>query len=324
MKSEGVCSKGVAAEFKDKVKDRLQVSLVDTHSVYLALPLIFSNKKVSMFRMIEETILKKVSDWKHKLLSSAGREVLIKSILQAIPLYAMSCFRIPLTLCKKFAGSVLNFRWNGAKGRGIHWLRANELYKDRTQGGLGLKNMELMNLAFLAKQGWRIGTEPDLLVSKLFKARYFPNTEFFNAAKGSRPSFAWRGIHDAMDIIRYGAEWDTRSSKFYWKYDSSGNLSMRSAYMVATELDKRRLPSYGEQSDTRETKNFRKIFWKLKVPSKWKIFGWRLYHDALPTMHNLSRRGCQVQNYCTHCGVAGEHSLHLFRDCCGCEAYWKT
>ncbi|CAM8920955.1 unnamed protein product [Rhodiola kirilowii] len=315
MKSEGVCSKGVADAFKDKVKDRLQVSLVDSHSVYLGLPLIFSNKKVEMFRMIEERALKKVSDWKHKLLSSAGREVLIKSVLQAIPMYAMSCFRIPHTLCLKLARSVLNFWWNGAKGRGIHWLKAEELYKDRDQGGIGFKKMELMNLAFLAKQGWRIGTEPDLLVSKLFKARYFPNTDFLNAVKGSSPSFAWRGIHDALDIIRHGAEWDTRRNKCYWKYESSGNLSVRSAYMVATELNKSRLPSHGEQSDSRGTKNFWKMFWKLKVPSKWKIFGWRLYHDALPTMHNLLRRGCQVQNYCTHCGVAGELSLHLFRDC---------
>ncbi|KAL9667623.1 hypothetical protein QQ045_001986 [Rhodiola kirilowii] len=264
MKSKGVCSKGVAAAFKDKVKDRLQVSLVDSHSIYLGLPLIFSNKKVAMFRMIEERTLKKVSDWKHKLLSSAGREVLIKSILQAIPMYAMSCFRIPHTLCMKLAGSVLTFWWNGAKGRGIHWLRAEELYKDRDQGGIGFKKIELMNLAFLAKQGWRIGTEPDLPVSKLFKARYFPNTDFLNAAKGSRPSFARRGIHDALDIIRYGAEWDTRSNKCYWKYESSGNLSVRSTYVVATELNKRRLPSYGEQSDTRETKNFWKMFWKLK------------------------------------------------------------
>ena len=35
--------------------------------------------------------------WKEKLLSQAGREVLIKAIIQAISTYTMSCFSLPRT-----------------------------------------------------------------------------------------------------------------------------------------------------------------------------------------------------------------------------------
>lgn len=40
-----------------------------------------------------------------------GREVLIKSILQAIPSYAMSCFKIPVNLCHELDQKHAKFWW---------------------------------------------------------------------------------------------------------------------------------------------------------------------------------------------------------------------
>ncbi|KAL9661152.1 hypothetical protein QQ045_025974 [Rhodiola kirilowii] len=98
----------------------LQIRIVDTHSNYLGLPLIFGNKKVSLFRSIEEKMLKKTWDWKHKLLSGAGREVMIKSVLQVIPLYTMSCFKLPVSICKKLTSVILKFWWHITINKGIH------------------------------------------------------------------------------------------------------------------------------------------------------------------------------------------------------------
>ncbi|KAL9663020.1 hypothetical protein QQ045_027857 [Rhodiola kirilowii] len=75
-KSEGVCSTNVPDSFKQYARDSLQIRIVDSHSQYLGLPLLFGGKKVSLFRSLEEKTLRRISDWKHKLLSGAGREVL--------------------------------------------------------------------------------------------------------------------------------------------------------------------------------------------------------------------------------------------------------
>ncbi|KAL9670606.1 hypothetical protein QQ045_008160 [Rhodiola kirilowii] len=292
-----------------------QGDIVEANSSYLGLPIIFSNKKVELFKAIEEKIQKRIGNWKHKLLSGAGREVLIKSVLQSIPLYAMSCFKIPLALCKKLTGDVLRFWWNHDKEKGIHWMKADDLCKGRWEGGLGFRKFALFNVALLAKQGWRLLNNPDLLVSRLFSARYYPESNILNAREGGRPSYAWRGIKEALNLLRYGIEWDSSEMRYFWKHDSSGTLTVKSAYHLAWKLKENENNVVGEPSDGKESLRFWKGFWRLKVPHRIKIFGWRLFHDSLPTMQNLSRRGCVVENKCWLCGKAGEYALHLFRDC---------
>ncbi|KAL9669442.1 hypothetical protein QQ045_006989 [Rhodiola kirilowii] len=127
-----------------------------------------------------------------------------------------------------------------------------------------------MNLTLLAKQGWRLLTRPNLLVSKLFKAKYYPESNVLNAGVGSRPSYAWRGILEAAEIIRHGAEWDSEEGRYMWRHDGSGKFSVKGAYLCAVEMEKHRSPSVGEQSDARESQNFWS-YWKLKVPRRIEI-----------------------------------------------------
>ncbi|KAL9671418.1 hypothetical protein QQ045_008986 [Rhodiola kirilowii] len=263
-KSEVVCSNSVPGEVRQELVMGLGMKIVDGHSSYLGFPNGFSHKKTALFRNFEKKVIRKIGDSKHKLLSSAGREFLIKSVLQAIPNYAMACFRLPLTLCRRLAGDSLKFWWSNNKNKGIHWIRADEVFKEKVGGGMGFRKLELMNLAMLAKQGWRFLTEPELLVSKLFKAKYFPDSDVLNASLGSRPSFAWRGILEAVDIVRHGADWDSREGRYRWTRDGSGRFSVKGAYLCARELERFRNPVEGEQSDAQEVQGFWRNFWRLK------------------------------------------------------------
>ena len=69
------------------------------------------------------------------------------------------------------------------------------------------------NLAMLAKQVWRILTNPSSLVARVLKARYFPMGDILNAKLGSSPSYSWRSIHNSLEIIRRDTRWRMGNGK---------------------------------------------------------------------------------------------------------------
>lgn len=82
-----------------------------------------------------------------------------------------------------------------------------KLSKHKSAGGLGFRNFRDFNLSLLGKQGWRLLTRPDSLSTKLFKARYFPEGNFIDAKLGNNPSFVWRSIWEAKDVVLSGVRW---------------------------------------------------------------------------------------------------------------------
>lgn len=77
----------------------------------------------------------------------------------------------------------------------------------KEEGGLGFRDLKTFNLTLLAKQGWRLQTRTTSLVHRDFKARYFPNGNFLSAKMGHHPSYAWRSIMAAQNIVRHGHRW---------------------------------------------------------------------------------------------------------------------
>ncbi|KAL8520007.1 hypothetical protein ACS0TY_010807 [Phlomoides rotata] len=53
----------------------------------------------------------------------------------------------------------------------------------------------------LGKFGWRIMMNPDALVSSIVKAKYFSCSNFLESSLGSNPSYTWRSIHEAKDLV---------------------------------------------------------------------------------------------------------------------------
>lgn len=48
----------------------------------------------------------------------------------------------------------------------------------KEHGGIGFKDIYGFNLALQGKQGWNLLKNPTALVSKIFKARYYPKADF--------------------------------------------------------------------------------------------------------------------------------------------------
>lgn len=130
------------------------------------------------------------------MLSQVGKEVLIKSVAQAIPSYCMSVFLLPHSIVDDIE-KMLNSFWWGMKneGRGgIQWMSWERLTMRKEWGGMGFRHIHGFNLAMLGKQGWNFLTNPDAMVSQIFQAKYFPNGNFLGSSLGHNPSYVWRSI----------------------------------------------------------------------------------------------------------------------------------
>ncbi|KAK6161362.1 hypothetical protein DH2020_004743 [Rehmannia glutinosa] len=135
----------------------------------------------------------------------------------------MSCFRIPQTICAKIEGACANFWWGMEGGRKkIHWLKWTELCRPKNMGGMGFRNLVEFNKALLAKQIWRIIRNPNSLVARVLKARYFRHGDIMEASIGTKPSYIWRSLLWSRDLIKQGASWrigngeQTRIFRDHW------------------------------------------------------------------------------------------------------------
>jgi hypothetical protein len=164
------------------------------------------------FQNIKERVSKRVNDWKAKFLSQAGKEVLLKAVIQAIPAYSMSIFLLPKTLCSGLNGIIQKFWWGSNEGK-IHWMSWEKMGRSKAQEGIGFRDLTCCNKALLAKQRWRIIQNLDSLVGSILKAKYFRRRSLLEAQIGSRPSFAWRSLLGATDLLKEGLFWRTGNGK---------------------------------------------------------------------------------------------------------------
>lgn len=74
----------------------------------------------------------------------------------------------------------------------------------KRQGGLGFKEIQSVNLTLLAKQVWRFLMNPNLLVSKVLRAKYYKNLGLLKAKIPKNKSWFWRRIVAAREIIEKG------------------------------------------------------------------------------------------------------------------------
>ncbi|KAL0446258.1 UNVERIFIED_CONTAM: putative mitochondrial protein [Sesamum latifolium] len=207
QKSAMVFSRNVDTSLMGSLAAVLGVQIVAKHDKYLGLPTSIGKSKREIGESVKERIWGKLNNWTVRKLSQAERAVLIKTVIQAIPVYVMGCFRIPDSLLAEIESMTAKFFWHGELETRTHRVSWRKVCQPTRTGGLGFRRLKEYNMALLAKQAWRIATEPDLLLHKVLHHRYFPGSNFFAAEPGRLPSFTWRSLLSTKELLVTGLRW---------------------------------------------------------------------------------------------------------------------
>lgn len=62
-------------------------------------------------------------------------------------------------------------------------------------------------MALLGKQARRLIQNPNSLLARTYKAKYYPNHHFLEAKIGGNPSFIWSSILEAQGVIMSNYRW---------------------------------------------------------------------------------------------------------------------
>ncbi|KAL0336264.1 UNVERIFIED_CONTAM: putative mitochondrial protein [Sesamum radiatum] len=173
------------------------------------------------------------------------------------------------------------------------------LIKPTRMGGLGFRSLKNFNLALVVKQGWRLLTQPNTMLSRVLKAKYFPHCSFWEALKGSRPSLTWRSLLATKEILREGCGVQNEE-------DAQDEASTSGSYPRLTE---------GGAEIWHQ-------LWNIPVPPCVRLQAWRFCYEAVPTMENLARRRVGIEVHCVLCGADTESLKHILLECSFARLVW--
>ena len=134
----------VDLEFMEMACNFLNCSKGSVPFKYLGLPVV-------------ETLSGRLNNWGHKYISFGGRIVLLNSVLISIPIFYMSLLKMAVQVCRRIVRIQREFLWAGVGGgTKISWVSWKSVCQQKCNGGVGVKDIWVMNVSLLAKWRWRL------------------------------------------------------------------------------------------------------------------------------------------------------------------------
>lgn len=205
LKSSVFFSRNCSALSRQVVRGTLQIDREALSEKYLGLPTAVGRITEQNFEHTVERARSRVQGWSEKKLSCVGKEVLLKTVIQALPTYSMSCFKLTRGLCKKVTTKPSKYWWTGSLDRrGMHWQFWEKMAVPKDRGGLGFRDLELFNDAMLAKQVWRLLERPDSLCGRVLLGRYNQGGDVLTASCLKGASTTWKALMKGREVLKLG------------------------------------------------------------------------------------------------------------------------
>jgi hypothetical protein len=193
---------------REEIKGALQVVQETFEAKYLGLPMPEGRMTRGKFQSLQSKLAKCLVEWDDCHKSQAVKEVLIKAIAQAIPVYVMSVFKLPFSLCDELTKMIRRYWWGAENGkRKTHWVSWDIMMRPKEYGGVGFRDMRLFNQALLARQAWRLIQCQDTLCAQLLKAKYYPNGSIIDTVFSGNSSSTWNAIAYGLELLKKGVIW---------------------------------------------------------------------------------------------------------------------
>ena len=184
---------------------------------YLGNQLDINPKRMGNWKKIMEKLRNKMAGWTFRSLNIAGRIVLLKSVLQAIPIYPLSIMAAPQGACTKIKEIYGKFIWGGPnqqrKWALVSW---KSLTKRKEEGGLGFRDPEKLNKVLGAKLWWRWMRGGNDLWKEIWRHKYnMPRTteEILRLEETPKGSTIWDLASQNRDLINNHTFWEIRGGR---------------------------------------------------------------------------------------------------------------
>ena len=124
---------------------------------------------------ISERARGKIQGWSEKLLACAGRETLLKSVVQSIPTYPMSTFLLTKKVCKSLTSPMAKYFWSSSLDKkSLHCVSWKELATPKCKGGMGFRDPHFFQSCYVGQTRVAVHHQSHLSLCKSFETPLLP------------------------------------------------------------------------------------------------------------------------------------------------------
>nr|XP_011470584.1 PREDICTED: uncharacterized protein LOC105353269 [Fragaria vesca subsp. vesca] len=197
---------------RHSISNFLGIPLGSAPFMYLGALIFHGKPRASYFHQIVDKIRIKLSSWVSSFLSMAGRLQLIKSVIFSMLVYIFQVYEWPVSVVRKIEVWCRNFLWSGSiDKRGIPLVAWKSCCSPIAEGGLGLKQLVLLNRSLLLKRCWEIYT------AQSEGCAFIRNR--FSRRKSYAPSSIWPGVRQFWKTVQDNSQWFIGSGNgiYFWR-----------------------------------------------------------------------------------------------------------
>jgi hypothetical protein len=163
----------VSQEFMSVASSFLNCKVSSIPFVYLGLPVGANPRRLSTWEPLLVSLRKRLGMWGNKFVSLGGRIVLLNAVLNAIPVFYLSYLKIPIQVWKKVRRIQREFLWGGRRGsKKINWIKWETVCLPKNKGGLGVRDIRVVNISLLTKWRWRLLDSTNAVWKDVIKCKY--------------------------------------------------------------------------------------------------------------------------------------------------------